>query len=236
MMNYEQFLVAELLYRRDELLFHTVPETEVKYYQTLGKLEDEVEFLNFNIQKLRRMLELFHQGKSQQEINGIVEKEYAGLLQDHKERQSQRIQPSDLPLVSREEKEEIRELYRQIIAESSPLLYDVTTQEKEQFLQLQKAFKTWNGKYLKDHGKDLPKRDSPLGKNELKELRDQLQWELSQYYYTFPLNQQSMLENADALQFNLERLEDVYREYSFIYRNLEEEYHLKWATKLTESE
>ena len=62
-------------------------------------------------------------------------------------------------------------------------------------------------------------------------MRDDLEIEISNLFERFPLNQLDMLEDKDAINFNLKRLKNVYEEYQEIYAGLREELNIKIAEK-----
>ncbi|MFR4555702.1 MAG: hypothetical protein ACLT39_08055, partial [Peptoniphilus sp.] len=59
--------------------------------------------------------------------------------------------------------------------------------------------------------------------------------EISILFERFPLNQLDMLEDKEAIDFNLNRLKNVYEEYQEIYGSLGEELNIKIAKKETTS-
>ena len=62
-------------------------------------------------------------------------------------------------------------------------------------------------------------------------MRDDLEIEISNLFERFPLNQLDMLEDKDAINFNLKRLKNVYEEYQEIYAGLREQLNIKIAEK-----
>ena len=66
-------------------------------------------------------------------------------------------------------------------------------------------------------------------------MREDLEIEISILFERFPLNQLDMLEDKEAIDFNLNRLKNVYEEYQEIYGSLGEELNIKIAKKETTS-
>ena len=70
---------------------------------------------------------------------------------------------------------------------------------------------------------------------DLEKMREDLEIEISILFERFPLNQLDMLEDKEAIDFNLNRLKNVYEEYQEIYGSLGEELNIKIAKKETTS-
>ncbi len=68
---------------------------------------------------------------------------------------------------------------------------------------------------------------------ELSDLRDELEIEIAGYYKSFPLNKISLLADDEAVLYNLEKLENIYNDYSNLYGSLEENLNLSIAKTLT---
>ena len=71
--------------------------------------------------------------------------------------------------------------------------------------------------------------------DQLEKMREDLEIEISILFERFPLNQLDMLEDKEAIDFNLNRLKNVYEEYQEIYGSLGEELNIKIAKKETTS-
>ncbi|MDU5324163.1 MAG: hypothetical protein E6149_05780, partial [Peptoniphilus harei] len=56
--SYLKFLVSELIFVREDTLINLIPNTEDKYREIFGELENYVDTLNLNIRKLRRNIKL----------------------------------------------------------------------------------------------------------------------------------------------------------------------------------
>ena len=74
-------------------------------------------------------------------------------------------------------------------------------------------------------------RELDISSEKLQFKREDLEIEISMIFDRFPLNQLDMLEDKDAIDFNLKRLKNVYEEYQEIYGGLLEELNLKIAEK-----
>lgn len=230
MKTYEQFLLAELLFQRDELLFHTIPYTACRYEQLFGQLEQQAEELNINIRMLRQMIQLLAQGMPKDEVETAVQKDFRIPLEELAKRQHLSSHTAKSSL-SAAEKEELNELYRRILLSSSPLLHELTKEQAQQFLQMQQAFSLNQLDLLRSF--TLPQcKEKLLSSEEMEEIKGQLEVEIAQYYCEFPMNQQAMMDDERTLQFNYDRLERIIREYSLLYCNLEEEYHLTGAKQM----
>ena len=74
-----------------------------------------------------------------------------------------------------------------------------------------------------------------ISDEKLQYMRDDLEVEISMLFDRFPLNQLDMLDDKEAIDFNLNRLKNVYEEYQEIYGSLGEELNIKIAEKYTTS-
>ena len=82
--------------------------------------------------------------------------------------------------------------------------------------------------------KERPK-ELEITSDQLEKMREDLEIEISILFERFPLNQLDMLEDKEAIDFNLNRLKNVYEEYQEIYGSLGEELNIKIAKKETTS-
>lgn len=235
MKSYEHFLVSELIFQRDRLQFHTLPQISQSYDENFGNLEDRSDRLNLNIRILRRKIELLERELSLKEIENVIKEEFHSQERALEEKQSNALLPFNLPFLSREEKEEQDHLYRKLIFSSAPQLYHLSKKEQDEFYKMRRAYSCCDIQTLRSYS--FPKRKSKsLCTLQWEQLKETLQVEISQLYLTFPLNQQAMLEDEQAKAFNYERLQNLIKEYSLLYRHLEEEFHLRYARQIMKKE
>ena len=127
---------------------------------------------------------------------------------------------------------EVEDLFRQSIFYYSPKLYDFSIEE---FDKAREAFKNADKKELEEFLKKDKPRELDLTNEELEKMREDLEIEISILFERFPLNQLDMLEDKEAIDFNLNRLKNIYEEYQEIYGSLGEELNIKIAKKETTS-
>ena len=56
--DYLKFLVSELIFVKEDTITNLIPQTEEKYREIFGELENFVDVLNLNIRKIRRNIKL----------------------------------------------------------------------------------------------------------------------------------------------------------------------------------
>ncbi|MGF0095353.1 hypothetical protein ACQRC6_02845 [Peptoniphilus sp. SGI.035] len=224
--NYLKFLVSELIFVKEDTIINLIPKTYEKYNEIFGELEIYVDKLNLNIRKLRRNIKLLDKyspedakNKSQEEF----EKEFKELEEDVKVK----TQEEEI-IITDEKRKEIEDIFREIIFYYSPALYEFPTEE---FEKAKEHFKNCNEEALLNFLKRERPRELPISNEKLQFMRDDLEIEISMMFERFPLNQLDMLEDKEAIDFNLNRLKNVYEEYQEIYGGLGEELNIKIAEK-----
>jgi len=223
--SYLKFLVSELIYIKEDTLINLIPKTKVRYNELFGDLEKFVDDLNLNIRMLRRKIELVKKN-SIEEAERKIDSEFKESLKNISDKK-------ELPLVhftevDEEVKRQAEDIFREIIFNFSPVINDYPESE---FEKARMAFSS----YDIDGLLEFMNRDKPsvidFSEEELQDLRDDLEIDLSNYFERFPLNQLDLLEDKDAIDFNLNRLKNVYEEYEEIYGSLQEELNIKIAQK-----
>lgn len=226
--NYLKFLVSELIFVREDTLINLIPKTEEKYREIFGELENYVDTLNLNIRKARRNLKLLDKlspdlAKKKAEEEFKKDFDELSLDQDYE---------AELKLADDEVRRQVEDLFREAIYFYSPKLYDFSLEE---FDQARNAFKACDQEGLEEFlKKDRPK-ELEITSDQLEKMREDLEIEISILFERFPLNQLDMLEDKEAIDFNLNRLKNVYEEYQEIYGSLGEELNIKIAKKETTS-
>lgn len=213
--KYLSFLISELIFTIDDLEINQRPKLAKKYEETFGELEGIAEELNLNIRILRRKIELI-ETHTPQEVEKIIKKEF-------KEEEKSK-EPQDVNI--KVSQKELDDIYREIINKVSPVLYDFS---REEFDEIKKYYKNKNLKKLKEIKKDLPKLSIKLSEEELEETREELEYKMAYLLKEFPFNQMELLENHDAVAYNLKKLEQLCEDYKMMYASLQEEYNLKAA-------
>ena len=135
-------------------------------------------------------------------------------------------------LIDDDKLREVEDLFRQVIFYYSPKLYDFSL---EDFDQARDAFKKADKEELEEFLKKDKPRELEMTNEDLEKMREDLEIEISILFERFPLNQLDMLEDKEAIDFNLNRLKNVYEEYQEIYGSLGEELNIKIAKKETTS-
>ena len=226
--NYLKFLVSELIFVREDTLINLIPKTEKKYREIFGDLENYVDTLNLNIRKLRRNLKLLDK-LSPDLAKKKAEEEFERDFEELREDENFDSQSRDL---DEDKLREIEDLFRQAIFYYSPKLNDFSIEE---FDQAREAFRKADKEGLEEFLKKDKPRELEMTNEDLEKMREDLEIEISILFERFPLNQLDMLEDKEAIDFNLNRLKNVYEEYQEIYGSLGEELNIKIAKKETTS-
>lgn len=226
--NYLKFLVSELIFVREDTLINLIPKTEEKYREIFGELENYVDTLNLNIRKVRRNLKLLDK-LSPDLAKKKAEEEFKNDFDDLREDQDYGV---NLKMSDDEVRRQVEDLFREAIFFYSPKLYDFSLEE---FDQARNAFKACDKEELENFLKKARPEELEITSDQLEKMREDLEIEISILFERFPLNQLDMLEDKEAIEFNLNRLKNVYEEYQEIYGSLGEELNIKIAKKETTS-
>ena len=226
--NYLKFLVSELIFVREDTLINLIPKTEEKYREIFGELENYVDTLNLNIRKVRRNLKLLDK-LSPDLAKKKAEEEFKKDFDDLREDQDYGV---NLKMSDDEVRRQVEDLFREAIFFYSPKLYDFSLEE---FDQARNAFKACDKEDLENFLKKERPKELEITSDQLEKMREDLEIEISILFERFPLNQLDMLEDKEAIDFNLNRLKNVYEEYQEIYGSLGEELNIKIAKKETTS-
>lgn len=108
---------------------------------------------------------------------------------------------------------------------------DAKNKAEEEFEKAEKLFKNCDKDGLLKFLTIERPRELDISSEKLQFKREDLEIEISMIFDRFPLNQLDMLDDKDAIDFNLKRLKNVYEEYQEIYGGLLEELNLKIAEK-----
>lgn len=225
--NYLKFLVTELIFVKEDTIINLIPKTYERYHEIFGDLEKYVDTLNLNIRKLRRnikLLDKFSPEDAKKKSDEEFEKEFEELCDND----IGEFSSEDEIIITDEKKKKIEDIFREIIFYYSPKLNDFPLEE---FEKAEELFKNCDENGLIE----FLKRDRPgeldISSEKLQFMREDLEIEISMMFDRFPLNQLDMLDDKDAIDFNLKRLKSVYEEYQEIYGGLGEELNLKIAEK-----
>ena len=225
--NYLKFLVTELIFVKEDTIINLIPKTYERYHEIFGDLEKYVDTLNLNIRKLRRnikLLDKFTPEDAKKKSDEEFEKEFEELCDND----IGEFSSEDEIIITDEKKKKIEDIFREIIFYYSPKLNDFPLEE---FEKAEELFKNCDENGLIE----FLKRDRPgeldISSEKLQIMREDLEIEISIIFDRFPLNQLDMLDDKDAIDFNLKRLKSVYEEYQEIYGGLGEELNLKIAEK-----
>lgn len=224
--KYLTFLVSELIFTKEDLKTSVIPQTYKKYQDIFGELEYMADELNLNIRVLRRKIELLKR-VSPQQMEEKVNKEFKIALEElyyRKNNLKYKVQKID-----EDTKKLCDDIYREIIFRASPELYNDTENE---FERAKKAYRSFDENSLKEILKNLDKKKVKLTRDELEDKRRDLEYEISYYFEKFPLNQMDLLNDHDAIEFNLKKLEKLCEDYKMIYAGLQEELNVRLAEKI----
>lgn len=226
--NYLKFLVSELIFVKEDTLINLIPKTDEKYKEIFGELESYVDNLNLSIRKLRRNLRLLDKLSpelAREKADEEFKKDFAELNEEEKiENRAQ--------IISDDDRKIIEDLFREVIFHYSPRLYDFPL---EDFDEARQYFKNCDREGLERFLNKKRPEELDISDEKLQYMRDDLEVEISMLFDRFPLNQLDMLDDKEAIDFNLNRLKNVYEEYQEIYGSLGEELNIKIAEKYTTS-
>lgn len=225
--SYLKFLVSELLFVKEDTIINLIPKTYERYGEIFGDLENFVDTLNLNIRKVRRnikLLDKFSPEDAKRKSEEEFEREFKELREENKNKYAR----DEGPVISDEKRKEIEDIFREVIFYYSPSLNDFPTEE---FERAEELFKNCDEDGLLEFLKRDRPRELDISSENLQYMREDLEIEIFMIFDRFPLNQLDMLDDKEAIDFNLKRLKGVYEEYQEIYRGLGEELNIKIAEK-----
>lgn len=225
--SYLKFLVSELLFVKEDTIINLIPKTYERYGEIFGDLENFVDTLNLNIRKVRRnikLLDKFSPEDAKRKSEEEFEREFKELREENKNKYAR----DDRLVISDEKRKEIEDIFREVIFYYSPSLNDFPTEE---FERAEELFKNCDEDGLLEFLKRDRPRELDISTENLQYMREDLEIEISMIFDRFPLNQLDMLDDKEAIDFNLKRLKGVYEEYQEIYGGLGEELNIKIAEK-----
>ena len=235
--------LAELVYERDKLLYHTCPKLQTEYMLSIGKLEYAIFEYQCKILRIKRKIDIIQAFQNREQSYNIVEiekqldkeyKEYTEkLLEKQKEIQNARLKNSSYgkPLTE-EEASELKKLYTLIVKKLHPDINPDTTEEQHcQFVDAVNAYKNANLSELRIiylllekttvtetiNSMDKLKTKKELLLNENKYLLDEIQ----KIKETFPYNVKDLLQDNEKLQHKIDELSNLLTEYQEQCGNIE---------------
>lgn len=225
--NYLKFLVSELIFVKEDTIINLIPKTYERYNEIFGELENYVDTLNLNIRKLRRNIKLLDK-LSPVDAKNKAQEEFAKEFKELELEDKKNFTREDEIIITDEKRKEIEDIFREVIFYYSPAFYDFPVEE---FDRAEELFKNCDKEgLLKFLNRERP-RELRISSEKLQFMRDDLEIEISMMFDRFPLNQLDMLDDKEAIDFNLTRLKNVYEEYQEIYGGLGEELNIKVAEK-----
>ena len=225
--SYLKFLVSELLFVKEDTIINLIPKTYERYGEIFGDLENFVDSLNLNIRKVRRNIKLLDKF-SPEDAKRKSEEEFEREFKELREENKDKYRRDNGPVISDEKRKEIEDIFREVIFYYSPSLNDFPTEE---FERAEELFKNCDEDGLLEFLKRDRPRELDISTENLQYMREDLEIEISMIFDRFPLNQLDMLDDKEAIDFNLKRLKGVYEEYQEIYGGLGEELNIKIAEK-----
>ena len=225
--SYLKFLVSELLFVKEDTIINLIPKTYERYGEIFGDLENFVDTLNLNIRKVRRNIKLLDKF-SPEDAKRKSEEEFEREFKERREENKNKYAKDSGPVISDEKRKEIEDIFREVIFYYSPSLNDFPTEE---FERAEELFKNCDEDGLLEFLKRDRPRELDISSENLQYMREDLEIEISMIFDRFPLNQLDMLDDKEAIDFNLKRLKGVYEEYQEIYGGLGEELNIKIAEK-----
>ncbi|MBS6611041.1 MULTISPECIES: hypothetical protein [Peptoniphilus] len=221
--DYLKFLVSELIFVKEDTITNLIPQTEEKYREIFGELENFVDVLNLNIRKIRRNIKLLDKFPPE-DARKKADEEFKNDFKKF----SEEVFENENFYIDEEKRREVEDIFREVIFHYSPKLYDFP---KEDFDRAKILFKECDKDGLLNFLERKRPKELDVSVEVLQLMRDDLEIEISNLFERFPLNQLDMLEDKDAINFNLKRLKNVYEEYQEIYAGLREELNIKIAEK-----
>ena len=221
--DYLKFLVSELIFVKEDTITNLIPQTEEKYREIFGELENFVDVLNLNIRKIRRNIKLLDKFPPE-DARKKADEEFKNDFKKF----SEEVFENENFYIDEEKRREVEDIFREVIFHYSPKLYDFP---KEDFDRAKILFKECDKDGLLNFLERKRPKELDVSVEVLQLMSDDLEIEISNLFERFPLNQLDMLEDKDAINFNLKRLKNVYEEYQEIYAGLREELNIKIAEK-----
>lgn len=221
--DYLKFLVSELIFVKEDTITNLIPQTEEKYREIFGELENFVDVLNLNIRKIRRNIKLLDKFPPE-DARKKADEEFKNDFKKF----SEEVFENENFYIDEEKRREVEDIFREVIFHYSPKLYDFP---KEDFDRAKILFKECDKDGLLNFLERKRPKELDVSVEVLQLMRDDLEIEISNLFERFPLNQLDMLEDKDAINFNLKRLKNVYEEYQEVYAGLREELNIKIAEK-----
>ena len=221
--DYLKFLVSELIFVKEDTITNLIPQTEEKYREIFGELENFVDVLNLNIRKIRRNIKLLDKFPPE-DARKKADEEFKNDFKKF----SEEVFENENFYIDEEKRREVEDIFREVIFHYSPKLYDFP---KEDFDRAKILFKECDKDGLLNFLERKRPKELDVSVEVLQLMRDDLEIEISNLFERFPLNQLDMLEDKDAINFNLKRPKNVYEEYQEIYAGLREELNIKIAEK-----
>ena len=236
--------LAELVLKRDELLYHVCPRLQTEYMLKVGKLEYAVYEMQIKILRTKREIEIIQSflNREQPYVLADVEKqlnleyeEYTkNLLDKQKEIDEARFKNANRgKLLSDEEGVELKKLYTQIVKKIHPDINPNTTeQEHSQFSDAVEAYKNGSLSELRIIylllGKTIPTAMNT--QNTMEKLTAKREMLIEEKCYlcdkinkiknTFPYNTKDLLLDEKKMQSKIDDLSNLLTEYNDQYKGI----------------
>lgn len=131
--DYLKFLVSELIFVKEDTITNLIPQTEEKYREIFGELENFVDVLNLNIRKIRRNIKLLDKFPPE-DARKKADEEFKNDFKKF----SEEVFENENFYIDEEKRREVEDIFREVIFHYSPKLYDFP---KEDFDRAKILFK-----------------------------------------------------------------------------------------------
>lgn len=226
--------LSMLLLERDELQFVICKNIETAYFLKFGVLEHKAYEAECNALRLKRKVELVQARLNRQEkvdishVEKILDEEFADyqkILNEQIEKMKEALERSKLKILSENETEELKSLYRKIVKLLHPDLNPGANEaEIELFRKAVTAYKDGNLAELRIiefivSKQKLPEQEdgalSQLSKeNErLKKIISNIHKNIAEIKDSFPYTVKDIVENKEKEESHRENLENILKQY-----------------------
>ena len=235
--------LANLVYDRDILIYHTCPKLQTEYMLKIGKLEYAIFEYQCKILLTKRKIEIIqaHLNKEQSynitKIDEQLDKEYQEytdkLLEKQQEIEKARVKKSSFgKLLTEEESAELKKLYTQIVKKLHPDINpDTTEAQHSQFNDAVNAYKNADLSEIRiiflllEKTSDIKTTSSMDKLNKRKEMllneKKYLINEIQKIKESFPYCIKNMLIDKEKLQSKIDELSDILNEHHDQYKDIE---------------
>ena len=219
--------LADLVYDRDQLIYHICPKIKTEYMLKIGKLEYAIFEYQCKILRIKRKIEIIQSFLNKEQVYNIAEidndldheyQEYTKKLLEKQQEIEQAQFKNNNPgkLLSSEEASELKNLYIQIVKKLHPDINpDTTEKQHDQFIDAVNAYEKADLSELRIIFLLLEKTavtETTGSMDKLKKRKESLLFEIDnmldsikKIHETFPYNTKELLQNKELLKKEIDK-------------------------------